>query len=565
VNDEAAPKPSGGALPTANVRHHAGFYWIWLLPLGALGLVGYLLYTLVAERGPRISISFDTAEGLEAGQTPVKYRAVTLGTVEQLELTDDFKRVIVKVRMNGRASPLLTEHARFWVVRPRFSGGLSSLQTGLETLVSGAYVAVDPGPRGGKRKTEFEGLEKPPSTRSDEPGRVFYLSSDTLGGLSEGAPIRYHEVSAGELLSYELDPDSGSFSLRIFVHAPYDAHVVAGARFWNESGIHVDDGAHGLKVEIDSLESIVSGGIAFEDPPGAAHAPPSPAESHFRLFQSRERAEVGFYAAGVACVSYYQTPVNGLDVGSAVTLFGRRVGTVTSVDVARDPTGELGVRVAYVLEPGRVDGGTERGALTADGLRALVHDRMRVVLDTSSLFLAKKELALEYSPGASPASIGSEGESLVLPGEAHDMARISATLGDIATKIDHIPFEAMGEHANRALASIDRAVGGPELAHALAAAEEALRQVSDLARDAKADLGPALGRLPAISAKLEHAADEVQATFGPTGYGSDSSAQRDLARTLDELASAARSVRLFADFLSRHPEALIRGRREGEP
>jgi paraquat-inducible protein B len=566
VSDGSAPAEPQGARPPARVRRHIGFSWIWLLPLGALGLVGYLLYTLVVERGPTISITFETAEGLEAGQTPVKYRDVTLGVVERIELADGFKRVVAKVRMDAHAKPLLTEHARFWVVRPRLSGGLSALQSGLETLVSGAYVAIDPGSRdGAKQETHFKGLEKPPSTRSDEPGHVFYLSSDTLGGLGEGSPIRYRDVSVGELLSYELDPASGQFSLRIFVRAPYDAHVVAGTRFWNESGLRVDNGAQGLKVQVDSVESLIAGGIAFASPSDAAHAAPSSAEARFHLFANRAQAEVGFFGSGLACVSYYRSPVNGLDVGSAVTLFGRRVGTVTSIDIARLPAGDLGVRVAYVLEPGRAVGETERGALSVDGLEALVHDRMRVVLETSSLLLEKKELALEYSPGAAPVNLGKEGESLVLPGEARDFKRLVSTFSDIAAKIDAIPFDALGEHANHALASIDHAVGGPELAHALKSADEALRQVGELAREAKANVGPALGRLPAISAKLEQAADEVQATFGPAGYGSDSSAQRELARTLDEVGGAARSVRLFADFLNRHPEALISGRRADEP
>jgi paraquat-inducible protein B len=468
--------------------------------------------------------------------------------------------------MDAQAKPLLTEHARFWVVRPRLTGGLSAVQSGLETLVSGAYVALDPGPRdGGKAMTHFKGLEKPPSTRSDEPGHVYFLSSDTLGGLSEGSPIRYRDVSAGELLSYELEPKSGQFVLRIFVRAPYDAHVVPGTRFWNDSGLRVDDGAQGLNVEVDSIESLVAGGIAFATPPALANAAPSPAEAHFRLFASRAQAEVGFYGPGLECVSYYRSPVNGLDVGSGVNLFGKRVGTVTSVDIARTPGGELGVRVAYVLEPGRAESETERGALTIDGLGALVHERMRVVLQTSSLLLEKKELALEYSQGAPPLSLEKEGESLVLPAEARDFKHVVSTLSDIASKIDALPFEAIGEHANRALASIDHAVGGPELAHALKSADEALRQVGQVAEEAKANLGPALERLPAISAKLEQAADEVQSTFGPAGYGSDSSAQRELARTLDEVGGAARSVRLFADFLNRHPEALISGRRVDEP
>jgi paraquat-inducible protein B len=554
--------------PQAHVRHHFGFSWIWLLPLGALGLVGYLVYSLVARRGPAISITFDTAEGLTAGETPVKYKAVTLGVVEQIELTDDLAHVRAKVRMNAQASSLLTEHARFWVVRPRLSGGFAALQSGLETLVSGAYVAVDPGPKGGKRQTKFTGLEKPPSTRSDEPGTVYFLTSDTLGGLGEGAPLYYRDVPAGEVLNYELDADTHTFSLRIFVRAPYDRHVVTGTRFWNSSGIRVDSGPQGLHVELQSIKSLLSGGIAFEDPPQTS-GPASKPESTFRLYPSRAQAELGLYGPGLACVSYLQSSTNGLGPGSAVTLFGERIGSVTSVELVRDRRaehqGELTARVGYVLEPARALGETDRAALTSDGIRALGHAGLRVVLESSSFLTGEKELALEYVPGAPAATLATEGESLVLPAESHDFQGLSAALGGIAAKINAIPFESIGEHVDHALASLDRSVSGPELPRAMAALEDALKQTAELAREAKADLGPALARLPAISAKLERAADKAQAAFGEEGYGSDSTTQRNLERMLDQIGDAARSVRLLADYLNRHPEALVSGRRENEP
>jgi len=165
--------------PTAKVHRHFGFSWIWLLPIGALILVGYLAYTLFSERGPVISITFKTADGLTARQTQVKYKAVTLGTVESIALSDDRSHVIASVRMNHQASNMLSSSARFWVVRPRFNGGLSALSTGLETLVSGAYVALDPGAKPGTPESHFTGLEEPPSVRSDEPGTAG-------GGLTRG-------------------------------------------------------------------------------------------------------------------------------------------------------------------------------------------------------------------------------------------------------------------------------------------------------------------------------------------------------------------------------------------
>ena len=132
-------------------------------------------------------------------------------------------------------------------------------------------------------------------------------------------------------------------------------------------------------------------------------------------------------------------------------------------------------------------------------------------------------------------------------------------------KVNSIPFEAIGNNASHALASLDRTVGSPELQRAIASLNEALGEVSGLAREAKSNLGPALARLPRISEKLESAVDQAEAAFGQSGYGSDSKTQRSLDRMMTQVGDAARSIRLLADYLNRHPESVVSGRKENEP
>ncbi len=556
-------------LPQAKARHHLGFSWIWLLPLGALGLVSYLVYTLAAEHGPTISITFETADGLSAQQTQVKYKAVTLGTVEQIELADDLTHVTVTVRMNAKAAALLTDQTRFWVARPRFSSGLSALQTGLETLVSGAYVAVDPGPKGGRPQTAFKGLEKPPSTRSDEPGSVYRLDAESLGGLSEGAPIYYRDVNVGEVLSFELDKNSQNVSIRIFVHAPYDQNINADTRFWNSSGIRVDTGAMGLRIELQSVKSLLSGGIAFRNPINAEQRPPSKPEATFKLYADEPQAAVGFYSRGIPYVSYFQSSVRGLSVGSEVQMFGKQLGSVTGLELIKDPRagheGELAVRVGYVLQPERALGKTDESAFQAEGINALVHEQLRVVLESSSFLTGQKELSLEYVPGSKPKAVTHEGDALVLPSDAQDLQGLTSSLSQIANKVNSIPFEEIGDNASKALASLDRTIASPELQHAIVSLNATLKDAGALAREAKTDLGPALARLPRISEKLEQAVDQAQTALGQSGYGSDSTTQRNLDRMMTQVADAARSIRLLADYLNRHPESVLSGRKASEP
>jgi paraquat-inducible protein B len=558
---------SQAAAPSANVRRHLGFSWIWLLPLSALGLVAYLFYGMARERGPTISITFESADGLTAEQTLVRYKAVTLGVVKRIELSEDLSHVVVQVRMSDAATELLNEKTRFWVARPRFSGGLSGLQTGLETLVSGAYVAMDPGPPGGNPQSRFVGLEKPPSVRRDQPGSVYFLAAKSIGGIGEGAPIYYRDVNVGEVLSYELNEEE--VRLRVFVQAPYDQQVKKETRFWNSSGISIDTGADGLKVELQSLKSLLAGGIAFRNPPRGSPLTPVKAEETFRLYPNQDQAEVDFYPHSVPYVSYFLASARGLTRGSEVHMFGKPLGLVTDVSLVRDPrpghAGRLAVRVAYVLQPTRALRDSDRLALEGDGMRALLRDNLRVVLRTSSLLTGQKELSLEYVPAAKPAAELQEGDVWVLPSTSDDLQDLGATLAQIADKLNRIPFEEMGESANQILVSVKSATAAPKLERAMTSLDTTLQEAGALAKQARTDLGPALARLPAISEKLEKAVDGANQALGHGGYGTDSTVQRQLERTLSQVADAARSIRLLADFLNRHPESLVSGRREDEP
>jgi paraquat-inducible protein B len=442
----------------------------------------------------------------------------------------------------------------------------------LETLVSGAYVAVDPGPKGGKRQTEFKGLEKPPSVRSDEPGTAFFLQAEALGGLGEGAPVFYRDVAVGEVLSADLDDTSKapSVRVRIFVRAPYDRKVVPETRFWNSSGIRVNTGASGLRVELQSIKSLLSGGIAFRAPLEAEQHARSPAESTFRLYADEPQAAVGFYSEGIPYVSYFQSSVRGLSEGSQVQMFGKQLGSVMHIDLVKDPRpghqGQLAARVAFVLQPERALSESDRQTMRPDGMRALVNEQMRVVLASSSLLTGQKELSLQFVPGSKPpATLSEEAGAWVLPSEGQDLQDLSGSLAQILNKVNSIPFEEIGSNASHALASLDRTVGGPELQRAIASLDDALQEVSGLAREAKTNLGPALSRLPRISEKLESAVDQAQAAFGQAGYGSDSKTQRGLERMMTQVGDAARSIRLLADYLNRHPESVVSGRKENEP
>jgi paraquat-inducible protein B len=523
---------------TAKVKRHGRLSPVWLIPVVAAALVAYLAWTSIANHGKEVTLVLGTADGLTPDQTTVKHKAVTVGTVQSVHLAKDMKSVVATIRMEAGTEGMLTDHARFWVVRPRLNAGGF---TGLETLVSGAYIEVDPGDPGGKKRTEFKALPEPPGRQSDEPGQTFVLEAKRLGALTSGSPVYCRDVEVGEVLSYDLGSGVGPLTLKVFVRAPYDKLVHLHSRFWNASGLSVTSGPAGMRVEVESIQTLLSGGIAFETPPddGGEIAPES---TRFRLYEDKAAADDDFYRDNIPYVTYFRTSVEGLSPGSPVQIAGVQVGSVTDVRLVSRPADHgLSARVAFSLQPERLLArGAASDAATSDAVRKAFTDRaMRVTLASSNLLTGAKDLTIEYTGDKPAGDLPREGDAIVLPSHGAGIDSMTASLASVAERLDKIPFERIGEHADQVLASLQ---------HIAAAVD--------------ADAVPALAQLPGIATQMSLVAHDASGTLGPGGYGPNSDFQHDIERMMREVNDAARSVRALTEYLDRHPEALLRGRAE---
>jgi paraquat-inducible protein B len=560
VSGSHPPHSAEQRLAEAVVRRRRRFSFIWLIPIVAAAIAVYLVFTTLEDRGPLITISFKTGSGISPQQTQVEHKAVPLGMVENMRLSDDLTRVLVHVRMNREGAKILTDHARFWVVRPRLSTGSIS---GLETLVSGAYIEVDPGEPGGTPQTDFVGLEEPPGKRSDEPGRSYILTAPRLGSLGPGAPVFYRDVNVGEVLGYDLGNGLGAVTINIFVRQPFDKFVHQNTHFWNASGVSVNLGSQGVHVELESLQAILSGGIAFETPHLRALAPVAAAETKFQLFDDKGQADAAGFTKVIPFVSYFTSSVAGLGRGSQVEVFGIPIGTVSDVHLMMDPHGAgMRARVSYDLQPERVfsDRQIDSEPDPQTVVQSLVRKGMRAVLESSNFITGQKDIALQFVPNAPPVDIGQEGDAILMPSQGGGLDNITMSLSDIATKLDRIPFEDIGKSLDSALRGVSQTVNGPDMRNALAKLSETLTDVQHLVRNADHGLQPVLQKLPKMSQDLQQTLARANAALGEGGYGGNSDFQRGIERVLDQVNDAARSIRLLADFLDRHPEALIRGR-----
>ncbi len=555
MEDRAPPELAADPLIETAPR----FSLLWLIPLIAAVVAGWLAWQTLSARGPLITITFSSAEGIVAGQTRVKHKAVDLGEVRSVRLTPGMKRVVVEVRMRREAAPLLTDHARFWVVRPRFTAGSFS---GLETLVSGSYIEVDPGAPGGTARRAFTGLEAPPAVRSDEPGRTFRLHADRLGALGVGSPVLFRDATVGEVIGYELGGPGRGTLIRIFVRAPYADFIHQGSYFWNDSGFSLNMSGGGVRFEMQSIQAVLSGAIAFDTPEEARANPLAPNDADFTLYPDHEAASTARYADSIPILVHFHGSVRGLAVGAPVEIYGIQIGEVTDVKLQYDfERKQLDVPVRMIVQPGRISAPNappptlERAI---ESLKALTAQGLRAQLRTGNYLTGQLYVAFDFFPDAKPASVTVEDGTIVVPSEPSDLENIARLASTLEKKLAGLPVDDIVNNLDATLRGLNKIANGPELAATLKEASATLAHVQKMTQSAD----ESLARLPAISAELQTSLERANHLLAglEASYGSASPVPRDLERVLAEMDEAARAIRSLADLLDQHPEALIRGR-----
>ncbi len=543
--------------------------WVWLIPVVSVLIGGGLLWTTLARRGPLVRVTFDTAESLQAGQSQVKFKDMQMGTVQGFELTPDRKQVVTSIRMTAQAEELLTEGAQFWVVKPRvYAGDI----TGLNTILTGTYIAMQPGEAGQPAKREFTGLVNPPTLVPDSPGRAFNLTASRLGPINLGTPVFFHDLDVGRVVGWDFTGMAENVTLHIFISAPYAGWVHRDSRFWNSSGIELRVGPEGVRLQVDSLKAAVLGGITFDTPapgdePGPARSAASAEGDSFPLYANQEVAETATARRRAALASYFTGSVGGLAVGAHVTLQGIAIGDVTSVDLQYSTdTDQTRVRVGFALQLDRVKPIGEKPVQPfRDYVPTLVREGLRARLRGGNLITGQKEVALEFMPDAPAAEPGQEGDVQVIPADNEGgggLDDLTSTASQLMAKLGAVPFAEIGQNLNGVLHGANEAVNNPQLRQALARLNGTLAAVQETVRHLDAGTAPVLRRLPVIASDLQDTLAQVRTLAASVSAGSSGDGRfgRDLDRMLQQVSEAAGSLRMVADLLARHPEALIRGR-----
>ncbi|MEO8841276.1 MAG: MlaD family protein [Kofleriaceae bacterium] len=532
-------------LPAPNVHHHKRGRpsAIWIVPIIAVLAGGALAVRTYLRAGPTIHITFESAEGLEVGKSDVRYKNVPVGKITDIDISEDLQQIIATVELTRGASNLAVSDTKFWVERPRVGiGGVS----GLGTLLSGAYIGVDVG-TSTDHIDHFTGLEKPPGVTHDQHGKKFHLVAHDAGSLAVRSPVYLRRQQVGSISELALAADGKSVEIEIFIDAPYDKDVTDGAVFWNASGMDVTLDATGLRVDTQSLTTVVAGGIAFgfrdPDHPGK----PAAESAKFVLFDDRGHALALPDTDKLPLAMRFDQPLRGIGLGTSIDFDGVVIGNVDDVRLGY-AAGTFYSDVTATVYPPRL--GAAYDALTAEGTRAgktgpqmlqeLVGRGLRAQLRSGNLLTGSFFIALTLEPNQPKVAVAMREGTWVVPTERGGTDQIQDQVASIVRKIDRIPFDAIGNDVHDATHAASALMGHID---------------RDVVPDTQKLVGQAEVAMQALREGLTAIRDNVAAP--------DSPIQQSARATLDELERAAFSLRGLAEYLKHHPETILRGRDSG--
>jgi len=435
--------------PEADVSASRSISIIWLIPIVAVLIGGWMVYQHWQSQGPLITITFQTADGIEAGKTPVKARNVKVGRVESVALNRALDGVRVKARIDPEAAHLLREDSLFWVVRPRVdTAGI----TGLETLVSGAYIEIRPGKEGEPAK-RFEGLEQPPVTPPDTPGIRLTLLSDEGGSLSVGDTVTYRGYEVGRIEKASFDTEARMLRYELFIRAPYDGLVTNNSRFWNASGIDITTSTEGVKISTGSLETLMTGGVAFDIPEEWPIGSPAKDGDAYRLYPNESSIEEQSFQLFTEYLLQFDQSVRGLKPGAPVEFRGIRIGTVTGLSERHLPANMKDynalIPVLIRLEPGRI-GEIDPGQ-TQQELKRWIREGLRASLKLGNLLTGALYVDLDIYPDAEKAKLTEVDGIQVIPTVSGGLERLEARVVAVLEKMQALPIEPLVQNADQAI------------------------------------------------------------------------------------------------------------------
>lgn len=539
MSDAPLPTDPMDDIAEPKIRKRKWFSIVWLIPLVAAIAAGWMAYDALQQEGQTVTIRFNTAEGLIPGKTKIKFKDVEVGQVEAIKFSKDLAQVIVTAKMAKSMDRYLRSHTKFWVVRARVT---PSEVSGLGTLFSGVYIGIQPTKKG-KLMWEFEGLDAPPVVSDEHKGRQFVLRTKSLGSLDVGVPVYFRRVRVGQVTGYELLADD-TIEVGIFIEAPHHKRVFVDTKFWNASGVDLTMDARGVRLQTESMISLLMGGVAFGRQEASDSVELAPQGTTFTLYPSREASFDTAYSYKERYLLHFDSSVRGLTVDAPVEFRGMTIGKVLDVKLQLDMNGKVArIPVLVEIEPQRFDiegmrGGRDKVVPT------LLDMGLRAQLGMGNVVTGSSYVSLDLHPELGTARLKTDGRYPELPTMPSPIEGILTNAASIMKKVDQVPFATLSKELRATMDNIRETMVGVHESMA------SFKVVMD-----KTDDQQILSRAGAMMDSINKTMAKLDKTLDP-----ESDIQADTARLLRELTDAARSLRMLVDYLERQPDALLYGK-----
>ncbi len=426
---------------------------VWIFPIVTALIGAWILFYHYSHQGPEVTLITTNAEGIEGGKTTIKSRSVTVGVVESAVLSDDLLHVEIKARLNAGMEKLLHQDSVFWVVKPQIGReGVS----GLNTLLSGAYIELKPGMKGAV-PDNYQLLDAPPLAPPDAKGIRVILDSNKAGQLSPGDPVLFRGYRVGSVETSTFDTQKRNITYQLFINAPYDRLVTSNVRFWKDSGIAVDLSSAGMRVEMGSLTTLFSGGVSFDIPDGLELGKPIAEKSAFKLYDDQKSIQDSLYTEHIDYLVFFNDSIRGLQPGAPVEFRGIRLGTVAEAPyfvpgLRQALSTDYRIPVLIRIEPERLENQLGESPDIGAHLQDLVSRGLRASLKTGNLVTGALYIDLDFYPKARAMSgMRSFGGFSIIPSVSSGLAQIQQRLLETLDKINNLPLNPMIEQATNTL------------------------------------------------------------------------------------------------------------------
>ncbi|WP_337037554.1 MULTISPECIES: intermembrane transport protein PqiB [Pseudescherichia] len=431
---------------------------VWIFPIVTALIGAWILFYHYSHQGPEVTLITTNAEGIEAGKTTIKSRSIDVGVVESATLTDDLTHVEIKARLNANMQKLLHGDTVFWVVKPQVGReGIS----GLGTLLSGAYIELKPGSKGGVRD-DYQLLDSPPLAPPDAKGIRVVLDSKKAGQLTPGDPVLFRGYRVGSVETSVFDPQKRTMSYQLFINAPNDRLVTSNVRFWKDSGIAVDLTSAGMRVEMGALTTLFGGGVSFDVPDGIDLGQPVAEKAEFDLYDNQRSIQESLYTEHKDFLLFFKDSIRGLQPGAPVEFRGMRLGTVSKVPffmpgLRQALNEDYRIPVLIRIEPERIASQMGESPDILTNLPELLKQGLRGSLKTGNLVTGALYVDMDFVSKPPPITgIREFGGYSIIPTVSSGLAQIQQRLMDMLDKINNLPLNPMLEQATGTLAESQR-------------------------------------------------------------------------------------------------------------